>query len=112
MLAGFILSILLTTTITTGNSFSKSSVINEVSGEGDVYTKIEVEANGEKKILESKDPGTYTVEVGSTATVSAKNITRHDTSLDFKDNMILNIFKSFSNFIKSILSDAKRHFGS
>ena len=110
MLAGFILSILLTTTVTTGNSFSKSTAINEVSGEGGIYTKIEVEANGEKKILESKAPGTYTVT--STATVSAKNVTRRDISSDFTNNMVVNIFKSFSNFIRSIFSDAKRYFGS
>lgn len=50
--------------ITTGNASAESSVRNEVNG-GDVYTKIEVEANGEKKILETSEPGEHELEVSS-----------------------------------------------
>lgn len=39
-------------------------MINQVEG-GNVYTKIEVEANGEKKILESSKSGKHEVEVKS-----------------------------------------------
>ncbi|GEM_PF-4625127 len=64
MLAGIILSVVLSTTIITGDSYSKSTVTNEVNG-GNVYTRIEVEANGEKKVLESSEAGKYEVEVKS-----------------------------------------------
>ena len=71
MLAGIILSILLTTTIITGDSYSKSTVTNQVEG-GNVYTRIEVEANGEKKILESSKSGKHEVEVKSSGSSSAQ----------------------------------------
>lgn len=40
----------------------KSTVINKVEGQ-EVYTRIEVEANGQKKILESNQPGKHEVEI-------------------------------------------------
>jgi len=64
MLVGFILPIILAATITTGDSYSKSTVTNEVNG-GSVYTKIEVEVNGEKKVLESNEPGEHSLELKS-----------------------------------------------
>lgn len=70
MFLSFILSIILATTITTGDSYSKSTVINEVEG-GNVYTRIEVEANGEKKILESSESGKHEVEVKSSGSSSS-----------------------------------------
>ncbi|MDP3987990.1 MAG: hypothetical protein Q8P80_02495 [Candidatus Levybacteria bacterium] len=56
--------------ITTGNSSAKSSVTTNVNGSGNVYTKIEVEANGEKKTLEASGPGNYKLEVGSSSSKS------------------------------------------
>ena len=53
--------------ITTGNASAKSEVRTEVQGDANVYTKIEVEANGEKKTLESNEPGTHSLEVKSDA---------------------------------------------
>src|SRR3989344_4737840 len=85
MLPGIILSILLTTTIITGDSYSKSTVTNEVGGEGSVYTRIEVEANGEKKILESSQAGTHQVEVrssGSSGTSEATVKSRVSTTAE------------------------------
>jgi hypothetical protein len=52
-------------TIQTGNASAKSTVINNVSGSGNVYTKIEVTANGEKKTLETTEQGTHSLEVNS-----------------------------------------------
>lgn len=63
--------VLLAATITTGNAYSKSTVVNKVEGQ-EVYTRIEVEANGEKKILESNQSGKHEVEVKSSGSSSAQ----------------------------------------
>lgn len=100
MLAGIILSILLTTTIITGDSYSKSTVTNQVEG-GNVYTRIEVEANGEKKILESNKSGTHQVEVRSSGSSSAQ-VAVESISVKIK-NIFDGIIKFFSFFPKFIL---------
>ncbi len=56
--------------ITTGQASAKSSVTTNVNGSGNVYTKIEVEANGEKKTLEATGPGSYKLEVNSSSNQS------------------------------------------
>lgn len=58
-----IIAYLVLTTISTGNAYSESTVINEIEGDGKVYTRIEVEANGERKILEATGAGRYELEV-------------------------------------------------
>lgn len=59
--------------IVTGDASAKSTVVNEVSGNADVYTKIEVSANGEKKVLETTEPGEHTLEVNSDSEASAQS---------------------------------------
>lgn len=114
MLAGIILSILLTTTIITGDSYSKSTVNNQVEGEGSVYTRIEVEANGEKKILESSKSGKHEVEVKSSGSssaqvavesiISATSSAQNNTPISVKiKNIFDRIIKIFSFFPKFIL---------
>lgn len=49
--------------VQTGNATAQSSVINTVEGNGSVSTHIEVEANGEKKVLDTNAPGTYKISV-------------------------------------------------
>src|SRR3989338_2339256 len=101
-------------TITTGNASAQSSVRNEVNG-GDVYTKIEVEANGEKKVLETNEPGTHSLEVKSDANsnTEASSSVSTEASTDeaeFKEtksaagNIVQKIFKSISSFLQKILS--------
>ncbi len=55
--------------ITTGNASAQSTVDTTVDG-GSVTTHIEVEANGQKKVLDSTKPGNYKVEVKSNGSTS------------------------------------------
>ena len=48
-----------------GNSSSTSTVETTISGSGNVYTRIEVQANNQKKVLEASQPGTYQLKVSS-----------------------------------------------
>jgi len=102
-------------TITTGNANAQSSVRNEVNG-GDVYTKIEVEANGEKKVLETNEQGTHSLEVKSGAnsnTEASSSVSTEESTEEAKikketkssaGNIVQKIFKSISNFFQKILS--------
>ena len=102
-------------TITTGNASAQSSVRNEVNG-GDVYTKIEVEANGEKKVLETNEPGTHSLEVKSDANSNAEaslSVSTEEATEEAKikketesseGNIVQKIFKSISSFLQKILS--------
>ena len=102
-------------TITTGNASAQSSVRNEVNG-GDVYTKIEVEANGEKKVLETNEPGTHSLEVKSDANSNAEaslSVSTEESTEEAKikketesseGNIVQKIFKSISSFLQKILS--------
>ena len=56
-------SLLLAQVITTGDSYSRSTVINKVEGEGQVYTRIEQEVNGEKQVYESSESGEHRLEM-------------------------------------------------
>lgn len=110
MLAGIILFTLLTTTIITGDSYSKSTVINEVEGEGNVYTRIEVEANGEKKILESSQAGKYELEVKNSGFGSSGATIKSEVSISDSmpiGTMIRNILDSIIKIISKMF-----HFGS
>lgn len=113
MFLSFILSIIMATTIITGDSYSKSTVTNQVEG-GNVYTRIEVEANGEKKILESSKSGTHQVEVRSSGSssaqvavesiISATPSAQNNTPISVKiKNIFDRIIKIFSFFPKFIL---------
>src|SRR3989344_6331668 len=102
-------------TITTGNASAQSSVRNEVNG-GDVYTKIELEANGEKKVLETNEPGTHSLEVKSDAnsnTEASLSVSTEESTEEAKikketesseGNIVQKIFKSISSFLQKILS--------
>ena len=102
-------------TITTGNASAQSSVRNEVNG-GDVYTKIELEANGEKKVLETNEPGTHSLEVKSDANSNAEaslSVSTEESTEEAKikketesseGNIVQKIFKSISSFLQKILS--------
>lgn len=46
-----------------GNSSAQSSVTTNVSGNGQVHTRIEIEQNGVKKVVESDKPGKIEVKV-------------------------------------------------
>ncbi len=99
--------------IQTGDAKAEVKVETNVSG-GDAYTKIEVEANGEKKVLETTEQGVHSLEVKSnkeaiieipsvslsatlTPTIQVKNnIKRNDIN-------IVEIFKYWlTNFFKQI----------
>lgn len=101
--------------ITTGNASAKSEVRTEVSGDSKVYTKIEVEANGEKKTLETNEPGTHTLEVKSDANsnMEASSSVSTEESTDeaeFKEtksasgNIVQKIFQTISELFKKVLS--------
>lgn len=103
--------------ITTGNASAKSTVTNEVQGGSNVYTKIEVEANGEKKVLETTEPGTHEVKVenNSNATAEAEveignlqnestNTAKTKEAKSAARNIVQKIFKSITNLFQKILS--------
>jgi len=101
--------------ITTGDATAKSEIRTEVQGEADVYTKTEVEANGEKKTLETNEPGTHSLEVKSdsnsnteaSSSVSTEESTDEAESKEAKSaagNIVQKIFKSISALFKKILS--------
>lgn len=108
MLAGIILSVVLSTTITTGDSYSKSTVINEVEGKGSVYTRIEVEANGEKEVLESSQSGKYEVEVkssGSSGTSGATVKSRVSTTAESTPASQVSDRASISEKIRNVMEN-------
>src|SRR3989344_1762795 len=95
--------------ITTGDASAKSEVRTEVQGDADVYTKIEVEANGEKKVLETNEPGAHSLEVksGSNSSVEATSSSGSDELQKTETKavqIIQRIFEAISNWFKSILS--------
>lgn len=108
--------------IVTGDASAKSTVINEVSGDANVYTKIEVTANGEKKVLETTEAGEHTLEVSSDskASADAEVIIEEDTDKSWNDknkdekdteatgfnpaNIVKEIFEGLADFFKNIFS--------
>jgi hypothetical protein len=56
--------------IVTGNASSQVTVDTQVQGRGSTYTYIETEANGEKKVFETDQPGKYEVKIEASPTVS------------------------------------------
>lgn len=59
-----VLSLIVLNTITTGKAYTKSEVITNIQGEGNVYTRIESEVNGQRQVLEASEPGSYKLEMG------------------------------------------------
>ena len=59
-----VLSLIVLNTITTGKAYTKSEVITNIGGEGNVYTRIESEVNGHRQVLEASEPGSYKLEMG------------------------------------------------
>lgn len=107
--------------ITTGNASAKSEIRTEVqgdshspgSGQANVYTKIEVEANGEKKVLESNEPGTHKLEVESPSTSlrasasAEQQIEDADEAESDKTSpklVVQRIFEAISKWFKNIFS--------
>ncbi len=92
-------------TIQTGDAKAEAIVETNVSG-GDVYTKIEVEANGEKEILETTEPGVHKVEVNSNKEVTpSATITPKKEEEDVKKEKqgINLIVENFKNWIINLL---------
>lgn len=73
--------------IITSPSYSKSSVENKVNG-GDIYSRIEVEVNGEKKALETSESGKHELMLekeGSTSEVKSETSTnKDDEDIEYK----------------------------
>lgn len=59
--------------IQTGNSNAQSSVQTSIEGNGSISTHIEVNANGERKVLDSNSPGTYSLQVGTSNNSNTNN---------------------------------------
>jgi hypothetical protein len=49
--------------IVTGNASSQVTVDTQIQGEGSTYTYIETEANGQKEVFETDQPGQYQVKL-------------------------------------------------
>ncbi len=108
--------------ITTGNASSYSKVETNIEGNGNVQTHIEVEANGEKKLLDRDKPGTYEVNINSDTKINDNNPTPTKSSsyssiLDDEDkeeennkekdrrSLIQIVIENLSNFIKRIFNN-------
>lgn len=57
--------------IIAGTSTSEVIVETQIQGECSSYTKIETEVNGQKKVLETTEPGRYEVKLESSPTLTA-----------------------------------------
>lgn len=100
ILISHFLPVILLAAITTGDSYSKSTVINQVEG-GEVYTRIEVEANGEKKVLESSESGKHEVEVKSLGSGSSEATVKSEVSTSSKiKNLWDNVLKMLSKIFR------------
>lgn len=109
--------------ITTGNAFSYSKVETNIEGNGNVQTYIEVEANGEKRVLDADKPGNYELNINSDTEIDTKSSTPTKISSssgnlvddrdDDKENnngidkrsLIQIVIDSLSNFIKRIFNN-------
>ena len=104
--------------IQTGNASAKSTVETNVQGSGSVTTHIEVEANGEKKVLDTNEPGSYSLSVesnnNSKASVNSSSNTSSSStpsgtpdidsdSNDKKSSFISTLVKNIRNFFERIL---------
>ena len=100
-----------------GNANAQSSVINTVEGNGNVSTHIEVEANGDKKVLDTNSSGTYSLSVqsnnGAVSTVSviatseSPIATATPKVLQKNISPIQSLISSFINRIQVILQHFK-----
>lgn len=68
-----VLSLIVLNTITTGKTYTKSEVTTNIGGEGNVYTRIESEVNGQRQVLEASEPGSYKLEMGTPTVKEEKN---------------------------------------
>ncbi len=110
--------------IQTGNSNASSTVETNVEGSGNVQTHIEVNANGEKKVLDTTGPGTYKVEVNSnsnyktsssetstssakTSSVSAKLSVQNKSQPPAVVDIIKNFRIYVEDFLRQILNALK-----
>lgn len=99
--------------IQTGNASAKSSVETNIEGNGNVETHIEIQANGEKKVIDSNKPGKIEVTLGSknnsietekdsspAANIKKeiKNINNQKITSDKLLNDIANFFKKIFKF--------------
>ncbi|MBI3984729.1 MAG: hypothetical protein HY344_02190 [Candidatus Levybacteria bacterium] len=107
--------------IQTGDASSYSKVETNIQGNGSVQTHIEVEANGEKKVLDADSPGTYELKVESNSDNSSnvkptptKSATHSATPTpdvdDQKENLskksfIQSFIETLSNLIKRIFNN-------
>lgn len=114
--------------IQTGNASAQSTVVNNVQGNGSVSTHIEVEANGEKKVLDSNSPGTYRLQVQSNSSdqtttktptvspsptrLSLNTKDKTSTAVEKQKNHNSSFFSSFTehlrNFFKQIFQIFKK----
>ena len=112
-----------TQNIQTGNANAQSSVQTNIEGNGSVSTHIEVNANGEKKVLDSNSPGTYKLNVqsnGNNSNINNETIISPVTSPSSsstpaitkrteirKFSFLLNIENDVQNFFAKIFSAFK-----
>lgn len=108
--------------IIAGDATSYSKVETNIQGNGSVKTHIEVEANGEKKVLDVDKPGTYELKVGVDTNIQEnspsptksssksallgeekeKNVIDSKTE---KKSLILIVFEGLANFLQRIFNN-------
>lgn len=114
ILIGLLVKPVFAESVTTGNASAKSTVETKIEGTGSVTTRIEVEANGEKKVLDANKPGNYSVsvesksnsnEASSSSTPSATPDTDNnkDSENSEKSSFLSAFLKNIRNFFERIL---------
>lgn len=63
-----------------GQSYSKSTAETYVGSDGQSYIRLETEVNGEKKVFETTEPGSYSLEQGTPSPTSFGQPTSSPTS--------------------------------
>ena len=100
----------------TGNATTQSIVETNIQGDGSVSTHIEVEANGEKKVLNANSAGNYKLDIESnnnSATVSASSSTSSTFSKKpnanekpkIKTTLFINLKAYLENILEIVFKD-------
>ena len=89
----FLFSLGLLAAVTTGDSYSKTEVTTQIEGEGQVYTRIEQEVNGEKQgmVVEASD------------SAEADQIPEPETVRQKTKSFLLRILQSIKSLLDKIL---------
>lgn len=91
--------------ITTGNASAQSTVETKIEGTGNFKTRIEIQANDKKEVLEASNPGTYKLEVKSDESTSTQVSTPNPVLKEEKPDNFAKRIQIFVNKIFSFITN-------